>query len=170
MVAPGCPSPVPPALRAPAGRPGSTLRIDSRIRAKDSFPVAQPIYPKPRFTISVATAAAAGRQLEKMAVLVCTYKKSYKLRYEWDERKSRRNRAKHGLSFDDAEDVFGGPTLTFEDDRVDYGEQRFTTLGLLAGRVVVIAHAERGAATRIISMRKANRREQETYQKRFGKD
>jgi uncharacterized protein len=66
--------------------------------------------------------------------------------------------------------VFSGPCVTFEDDRFEYGEQRLITLGLLAGRVVVIAHAPRDAGTRIISMRKGNRREQEIYQKRLGAD
>jgi uncharacterized DUF497 family protein len=47
-------------------------------------------------------------------------------------------------------------------------EERLITLGLLAGRVVIIAHAQRGEATRIISMRKANRREQKIYQERLG--
>jgi uncharacterized DUF497 family protein len=64
--------------------------------------------------------------------------------------------------------VFTGPCVSFADNRFDYGEERFVTLGLLAGRLVAIAHAPRGEATRIISMRKANRREQEIYQKRLG--
>jgi len=58
--------------------------------------------------------------------------------------------AKHGLSFEDAEQVFSGPCVTFEDDRFDYGEQRLITLGVLAGRLVVIAHAPREEGTRII--------------------
>jgi uncharacterized DUF497 family protein len=91
------------------------------------------------------------------------------LRYEWDEAKARHNLAKHGLDFEDAVLVFMGPIVTFEDDRFDYGEPRFITLGLLARRVVVIAHTLRGEdTTRIISMRKANRREQEIYQERLG--
>jgi len=88
--------------------------------------------------------------------------------YEWDKAKNHRNLAKHGLAFEDAERVFAGPCVTFEDDRFDYGEERLVTLGLLAGRLVVIAHAPRGETTRIISMRKANRREQEIYQKQLG--
>jgi uncharacterized DUF497 family protein len=87
--------------------------------------------------------------------------------YEWDERKSRINLAKHGLDFSDAEAVFSGPCITFVDDRFDYGEERLITLGLLAGRAVVIAHAQRNEVVRIISMRKANRREQKIYQKRL---
>lgn len=91
--------------------------------------------------------------------------------YEWDEAKNRSNAAKHGLNFEDAEQVLTGPCVTFVDDRFDYGEKRLITLGLLAGRVVVIAHAPRGDdITRIISMRKANRREQKIHQKRLGKN
>jgi uncharacterized DUF497 family protein len=89
------------------------------------------------------------------------------MRYEWDRAKNRSNFAKHGLSFEDAEQVFARPCVTFEDDRFDYGEERLITLGLLAGRVLVIAHVPRGPATRIISIRKANRREQEIYRKRL---
>jgi hypothetical protein len=88
--------------------------------------------------------------------------------YEWDRAKNRSNFAKYGLAFEDAEQVFAGPCVTFEDDRFDYGEERLITLGLLAGRVILIAHAPRGETTRIISMRKANRREQKIYKERLG--
>ena len=87
--------------------------------------------------------------------------------YEWDKEKNEQNLSKHGLSFEDAEQVFSGPCVTFEDARYDYDEERFITLGLLAGRVVVIAHTPRGKRTRIISMRKANSREQKAYQERL---
>jgi uncharacterized DUF497 family protein len=91
--------------------------------------------------------------------------------YEWDETKNSSNFAKHGLDFADAEQVLAGPCVTFVDSRFDYGEVRLITLGLLAGRVVVIAHAPRGEdTTRIISMRKANQREQKIYQKRLGEN
>ena len=94
------------------------------------------------------------------------------MQYEWDEAKNRKNMAKHGLSFEDAEEVFSGPCVTFEDDRFDYGEERLITLGLLAGRLVVIAHSprEEDEGTRIISMRKGSRREQKIYQERLGTD
>ncbi len=92
------------------------------------------------------------------------------MKYEWDYAKNRKNFAKHGLSFEDAEQVFEGPCATFEDDRFAYGEERLVTLGLLAGHLVVIAHSPRDEGTRIISMRKGNGREQKIYQERLGTD
>jgi uncharacterized DUF497 family protein len=93
------------------------------------------------------------------------------MKYEWDGAKNRSNFAKHGLDFGDAEDVLTGRCVSFVDSRFDYGEVRLITLGKLAGRVVVIAHAPRGEdTTRIISMRKANRREQQIYKKRLGEN
>ena len=89
---------------------------------------------------------------------------------EWDEEKCRANLEKHGLSFDDAWQVLAGDTITIPDERYDYGEDRLITLGRLAGRVVVVVHVARGEHTRIISMRKANAREQEIYQKRLSQD
>jgi uncharacterized protein len=105
--------------------------------------------------------------LQENGGVACIYKKSYTV-IEWDEAKNRTNFIKHGLDFRDSEKVFAGPCVTFTDKRFDYGEERLITLGLLAGRVVVIAHAPRDDGTRIISMRKANRREQKIYQKRLG--
>ena len=87
--------------------------------------------------------------------------------YEWDETKSQENLSKHGLSFDDAETVFSGPCVTFEDTRFDYGEPRFITIGRLEGHVVVVAHTPGRKKTRIISMRKGNRREEKAYQERL---
>jgi len=92
------------------------------------------------------------------------------LKYAWDEAKNDSNAAKHGLRFEDAEKVFAGPCVTFEDDRFDYGEERLITLGALEDRLVVIAHAPNDDGSRIISMRKANRIEKRIYQERFGTD
>ncbi len=89
------------------------------------------------------------------------------MNYVWDGEKSATNLVKHGLSFQDAHFVFASPCVTFADDRYDYGEPRFITLRTLAGRVVVIAHTPRNQQIRIISMRKANEREQKIYQKRL---
>ena len=87
--------------------------------------------------------------------------------YEWDEAKNRKNLYEHGLSFEDAEAVFAGSCVTFEDKREDYGEQRLITFGLLEGRLVVIAHTPREENIRIISMRKGNDREQKIHQERL---
>jgi uncharacterized protein len=91
-----------------------------------------------------------------------------KLKYEWDEAKNRLNFAKHGLKFKDAGLVFSGPCVTFKDDRFDYGEERLITLGLLAGRLVVIIHTRALKERALISMRKGNEREQKIYQERLG--
>ena len=83
--------------------------------------------------------------------------------FRWDEKKRKANVLAHGFDFVDAKEVFKGVTLTFEDDRFDYGEERFITLGLLRGTVTVIAHTEKGREIRIISMRKATKHEQKIY-------
>ena len=94
----------------------------------------------------------------------------YTVEFQWDEKKSQANLRKHGLSFEDVNIVFAGDTVTFPDDRSDYGEKRYITLGDLVGRVVVIVHTLRGETIRIISMRKANGREKKIYQERPGKN
>ena len=69
----------------------------------------------------------------------------------------------HGLDFVDAPRVFEGVTYTFEDDRLSYGEQRFVTLGLLAGVSVSVVHTESDHEIRVFSFRKATRREPQIY-------
>lgn len=68
-----------------------------------------------------------------------------------------------GLDMARADDVFAGATLTVTDDRRDYGETRSITIGHLDGRMVVLVWTWRGAVRRIISLRKANDREQALY-------
>jgi len=86
------------------------------------------------------------------------------MRYTSDPKKRAANLRKHGLDFADAPAVIeSDDALTFEDRRFDYGEQRFVTLGLLRGVVVAIATAETEEEIRVISMRKAERNEQEIY-------
>jgi uncharacterized DUF497 family protein len=85
------------------------------------------------------------------------------VKFEWDEAKCLANVAKHGFDFVDAVLVFEGDIVTIEDDRFEYEEQRFVTLGLLNGRGVVIVHTEREDVTRIISVRKATKNEERSY-------
>jgi hypothetical protein len=86
------------------------------------------------------------------------------MRYTCDPKKKTVNLKKHGYDFDDAPLVIESDrTVTFEDHRLDYGEQRFITLGVLRGDVVAIATAETDEEIRVISMRRAERHEEEIY-------
>jgi uncharacterized DUF497 family protein len=85
------------------------------------------------------------------------------MQYEWNEQKRLSNVRKHGIDFQDAVRIFEGDTLLMEDDRLDYGEHRFVSLGLLQGRVIVVVHVEQTGVTRIISARKATKYEQRIY-------
>ncbi len=85
------------------------------------------------------------------------------MEFTWSETKRAVNLKAHGLDFVDAPRVFEGVTFTFEDDRFSYGERRFVTLGLLAGVPVSIAHTETNHEIRIISFRKATKRETNIY-------
>ena len=81
------------------------------------------------------------------------------MQFTWSEAKRAANLKVHGLDFVDAARVFEGATYTFEDDRFSYREQRFVTLGLLASIPVSIVHTESESEIRIISFRKATKRE-----------
>ena len=85
------------------------------------------------------------------------------MEFEWDEAKRLTNIRKHGIDFLDVPAVFDGDTVTVEDDRNSYKEQRFVTFGLLQGRVIAVVHTEREDCIRIISARKATKNEQRTY-------
>lgn len=85
------------------------------------------------------------------------------MRFEWDEGKRVENLRKHGIDFVGVEAVFDGLTVTIEDDRWDYGEQRLVTFGVLESRVVAVVHTESPDVIRIISMRKATRGEEKSY-------
>ncbi len=85
------------------------------------------------------------------------------MRIEFDEVKRNRTLAERGLDFGRAGEVFAGVNVTFKDDRAEYGEPRFNTVGILDGRMVVLAWTTRGEVRRIISMRKANEREKARF-------
>jgi uncharacterized DUF497 family protein len=76
-----------------------------------------------------------------------------------DPAKRRKTIADRGLDFQDAAEVFAGPTLEVEDRRRDYGETRIICFGYLRGRLVVVGYTPRGTARHVFSMRKANARE-----------
>jgi uncharacterized DUF497 family protein len=85
------------------------------------------------------------------------------MKFEWAEAKRQFNLRKHRLDFADAKTVFAGAIFTFEDDRFDYSDDRYISLGLLQGTVVAIAHTEQEEVIRVISMRKATHNEQRVY-------
>ena len=88
------------------------------------------------------------------------------MKYEWDEAKNAVNIDKHGIDFNDAHKLLEGNRLVFPDDRKDYGESRFITVGFIESRMVIAVYTQRSSETiRIISLRKANSREKARFEK-----
>ena len=81
------------------------------------------------------------------------------MRFTWSGTKRRANLKTHGLDFVDAPGVFEGRTFTFKDDRFDYGEERYVTLGFVRDVPVSIVHTETDELIRVISFRKATEKE-----------
>ncbi len=84
---------------------------------------------------------------------------------EYDEAKRRKILEERGLDIARAGEIFDGAELSWIDDREDYGETRWNTFGSLDGRLVALSWTIRDAKRRIISMRKANDREQARYRR-----
>ena len=110
-------------------------------------------------------------RLASLCQYVCIYKPplgayTVSMEFEWDEAKNARNRSKHGVSFEEAQEIFMRPTVCGEDTRREYGEQRYVSIGELRGPptvVLVVVHTRRGDKTRLISARKATRKERNAY-------
>jgi len=86
---------------------------------------------------------------------------------EFNPDKDAVNRAKHGVSLGDAALVDWNTAVTWPDNRIDYGENRMSGLGLIESRLFSIAFVGRKNIRRIISLRKANKREVKTYVNRI---
>jgi uncharacterized protein len=88
------------------------------------------------------------------------------MKFDWDPDKARRNVEKHQVSFQEAATVFDDPlSSTFPDSQHSSGEARWVIIGQSQdGRVLFVAHADRGNLTRIISAREVTRREQRIYE------
>ena len=85
--------------------------------------------------------------------------------FEWDEKKNERNIRERGIDFADIVEMFEQPMLVAQDDRTDYGENRSIGMGYVRGRLMVVVFTQREPdLIRIISARKANRREQEKFE------
>jgi uncharacterized DUF497 family protein len=88
------------------------------------------------------------------------------LSFEWDENKAKANLVKHGISFAEASTAFSDTlSVTISDPDHSQTEDRFIIIGFSAfGKLLVVVHTERGDNIRIISARRASRREQRTYE------
>ena len=88
------------------------------------------------------------------------------MEFEWDPLKAEANRRKHGVEFSEAGTVFGDSlAVTFADPDHSEDELRWITVGLSsAGRLLFVAHTNRGERARIISARPASRRERKLYE------
>jgi uncharacterized DUF497 family protein len=90
------------------------------------------------------------------------------MNYQWDPAKASANVKKHGIEFADAVGVFVDPSAATIEDSDSEGEQRFLSLGLdFLGRLIVVAYTYRGDNIRVISARKATRKETSVYEKRI---
>jgi uncharacterized protein len=87
--------------------------------------------------------------------------------FEWDQAKSDKNSVERGFDFEHASRIFGGDTIEREDTRREYGEPRMIAIGDIEGEVYVVVYTQRGEVRRIISARRASRREQDDYRETF---
>ena len=86
------------------------------------------------------------------------------MQYSWDGEKNRRNLELHGIAFEDAAQIFEGPTVERLDDRFDYGERRVYAIGLVKGLEITVIYTDREhAKRRIISAWRAEPHERRYY-------
>jgi uncharacterized DUF497 family protein len=89
--------------------------------------------------------------------------------FEWDESKAQANLRKHHVSFEIAAFVFLDPLALANQDRIEDGEQRWQTLGMVDGCLLllvahIVRHEEEVEVIRIISARKADKKERKNYE------
>ena len=86
------------------------------------------------------------------------------IEFEWDDEKARSNLRKHGVSFEDARHVFADVfSIEWLDSRTNYGEDRTIIVGMAQGRHLTVVYTERDDRIRIVSARKATKRECDDY-------
>ncbi|MEQ8741837.1 BrnT family toxin [Parasphingorhabdus sp.] len=91
------------------------------------------------------------------------------MKITFDPEKRQRTLEARGLDFADAATIFQSRHISQLDDRQDYGEKRFITYGYIGNRIVAMVWTERGTTRRIISLRKANEREQKKVKEALGR-
>ncbi len=89
--------------------------------------------------------------------------------FEWDEEKNEQNIRDHGIDFNDAKEIFDGPTIESLDADHSVEEDRYTAYGMATDRVLRVTYTMRGEVYRLISARKADRNDtRRYYEKVFG--
>ncbi|RBL98500.1 BrnT family toxin [Acidithiobacillus ferridurans] len=91
------------------------------------------------------------------------------MKLDWDEEKRQTTLAHRERDFADCVEVFADVTFEFPDKRKDYGEACTVCIGFLKNRMIAVVYTQRGNTRRIISMRKCNDREIETYRERLAR-
>ena len=91
------------------------------------------------------------------------------MRFTWDQQKRRENIRKHGIDFVDVVAIFDSLRLVRRDDRDDYGEDRWVSMGYLGDVPIVVVYTEEGDDTvRLISAREATKHESKAFHKKRG--
>jgi uncharacterized DUF497 family protein len=89
------------------------------------------------------------------------------VKFEWNENKNKTNIARRGLDFNDAAQMFNSLLVIEIDNRINYGEDRYERLGVVNSRLMIVIYTRRAPdIVRIISYRKANKREQTQFKKK----
>jgi hypothetical protein len=86
------------------------------------------------------------------------------MQFEWDENKNQLNQQKHGISFEEAKEIFNDTVFTSVSEKIDYGEIREISIGKIQHVLIVaVVHTDRNGKVRIISARKATPKERRKY-------
>lgn len=85
------------------------------------------------------------------------------MKFEWDVAKAEANRKKHGISFEEASSFEFDTAIIYIDDRDGYGEERLVAFGFIGSRVCCLVYSERRDSIRVISLRRATKKEAELY-------
>ena len=85
------------------------------------------------------------------------------MEFEWDEAKHVKNLRERGIGFDDGARIFAGPVLIWQDTRREYGEERFRAVGESDGDILHVVFTWRGDRMRVMSVRRANRKETKVW-------
>ena len=89
------------------------------------------------------------------------------MKFEWDPEKNKINKAKHGISFEDALQIWQEPSIDIEDIAYAKGEYRSATLGKIGNKYYVAIWTKRGAKIRLITVRRARKNEEKIYKEKI---